>query len=102
MKTKEIIGVILGLVALVSAVYGATEFFAKQQDLKAVAMRLDHKILEDQAAAMQQRVWALEDRYGPGCAACPADVKDEFRRLLKQLEGLQKKLEVIYRQMQGG
>ena len=66
----------------------ADDRFAKQEYVETVAGRLDTKILEDRAYRLRQRIWALEDRYGPNCGKR----RDECRRLKYELDQIRRKL----------
>ena len=59
-------------------------------DVEQVAFRLDQKILSDQLAATQTRIWALQDRYPSG--NMPQAVLEEYRALLERKRILQEKL----------
>ena len=59
-------------------------------DVEQVAFRLDQKILSDQLAATQARIWALQDRYPSG--NMPQAVLEEYRALLERKRQLQEKL----------
>ena len=58
-------------------------------DVEQVAFRLDQKILSDQLAAIQARVWALEDRYSAG--AMPQVVLEEYSALIERIEERQRR-----------
>lgn len=60
------------------------------QDIEQVALRLDQKILSDQLASVQTRIWALQDRYPAG--DMPQAVLEEYRALSERKRRLQEKL----------
>lgn len=68
---------------------GVVQALAKEVDL--VKQRLDQKILHDRINGIQERIWKLEDRY-PNIEEMPSAVRDEYRRLIKELKELQEKL----------
>ena len=59
-------------------------------DVEQVAFRLDQKIISDQLASTQARIWALQDRYPSG--NMPQVVLEEYRALLERKKKLQEKL----------
>ncbi len=69
----------LGIIALIGASLGAVEYFAKASELQLVSLRLDQKINQDRCDWVQQRIWALDDRYDK--RVMPTTVKEEYRRL---------------------
>ena len=90
---KDYLGVIIALAAVIGVISGGLAYFAKAEDLKLVELRLDQKIVSDQVAQIQSRIWQLEDRnQGKPCVEWRAqDERDEYRRLLEQLKLLQEK-----------
>lgn len=63
---------------------------ALSSDVEQVAFRLDQKILSDQLASIQARIWALQDRYPGG--SMPQAVLEEYRALIERKRILQEKL----------
>ena len=77
---------------LVGAIVATHSYFAKASDLELVALRLDVKILNDRYNAVRERMWNLEKRFGDDCGTAPEEVKLEYRKLLLQLEEIQRDL----------
>ena len=73
----------LGIIALIGVSLGAVEYFAKASELQLVSLRLDQKISQDRCDWVQQRIWALDDRYDK--RVMPTTVKEEYRRLKAEL-----------------
>ncbi len=73
----------LGIIALIGVSLGAVEYFAKASELQLVSLRLDQKINQDRCDWVQQRIWALDDRYDK--RVMPTTVKEEYRRLKAEL-----------------
>lgn len=102
MNLKNVLAGVIAVMTIAGAVYGATELFARKTEVQLIAARLDQKIMGDQAAQIQNRIWRIEDRFGKDCQRCDDDTKKEWRRLKDQLYRLNKQLDVIYKQMKGG
>lgn len=94
-KLKDSLGVIIALAAVISICLGSMNYFAKASELQMVQMRLDQKIVSDQAHDVQRQLWALEERnreHGSDCAKWP-DERDrqQYREGRRQLEELRDK-----------
>ena len=90
---QKIIGIILGLSAIISLAFGADAYFAKSTKLTMVEKRLDQKIAQDQTNYLQEQLWKIEDRYRDKPKT--EDVIDRERRLKKELDDARKQLEII-------
>jgi hypothetical protein len=93
---QKIIGIIIGLSAVVSLAFGADAYFAKSDQLAAVEKRLEQKIVQDRASALQEQLWKIEDRYR-GKPKDPVTI-DRERRLKRELQDAEKQLEQIYKE----
>lgn len=92
-KISIIVGLILTAASIVGAGYKWHELNAYKCDVELVSFRLEQKILADQAFQIQQRIWALEDRFGgPGVPFADQRIKDEYRYLQMELENVKMKL----------
>jgi hypothetical protein len=81
MEIKALI-TIGGLLSLIVGSTLAVETrYAHEADVEQIAMRLDDKIRRDRCFAIQQRIWALQDRYGLNCGP----EKDTCRALRQQM-----------------
>jgi|OpeIllAssembly_1097287.scaffolds.fasta_scaffold1185872_1 uncharacterized protein YlxW (UPF0749 family) len=104
-KLKDYCGVLISLAAVIGLVLGAMNYFAKasdvavgqanlQQRVDLVELRLEQKIVNDQAYDTQKQVWTLEERnkdYGSDCSKWPdARDREQYRRLKNDLDELQK------------
>ena len=65
---------------------------ALSKDLDLVGKRLDQKIIQDRINAIQERLWRLEDKYGSIIADMASAIRDQYRRLLKELKDNEKRL----------
>ena len=94
----KVISTLLILFGLIGGTLGATSYFAKASDLNLVASRLEQKITSDNMMQIQERIWKLEDRYRDKetMRVCenkmPTETFEQYRRMKKQLEALEKKL----------
>ena len=96
---KDIIQLAIGIVAILSILLGAMNYFAKADDLKLVELRLDQKIVSDRIQQTQQRIWQLEDRHGGkpcGEWSTPTD-RDEYRKLKEEVERMKREQELLMR-----
>lgn len=59
--------------------------YAKSADAQLTNLRLEEKILTDRVAAIQSRIWSLDDRYGVDLFEAPGPVKEEYRQMAADL-----------------
>jgi len=73
---------VVTIFALIGGVVGAVDYFAKDEDLEQVSLRLDDKIRDDNVMYLERRIWQLEDRYkGIPKERWPQDDLNEYREL---------------------
>jgi hypothetical protein len=97
-KLKEYLGLIVTLAMVTGIVAAGLAYFAKAADLELVQLRLDQKIVADQAFDLQRQIWALEDRNKSyaDCRQWPDERdRDQYRRLKVQLDESQKRQEQL-------
>lgn len=82
------------LVFVVSSTIGFNAYFVKAADFKKLELRLEQKIVSDRADQLEQRAWALEDRY-KGVDNMPPELKIEYRKILQEKEYLRSNLDKI-------
>lgn len=94
------IGATIGAIAVIAGLlFGVSTYETKfatadelnqvVRDVVALSKRLENKIQEDRLHAIQQRVWALEDRYGGiNVPDAPAEVCDGYREQKYEAEML--------------
>jgi archaellum component FlaC len=91
-KISVILGLIIALTVIVGAGAKLDRRWAKADQLVMVAQRLDQKIIQDRINAIQERLWRLEDKYGNIIADMASTIRDQYRRLLKEIKDLEKRL----------
>ena len=106
-KIREYLGTIIALATVAGLLAGGMAYFAKASELKEVKeevvltqLRLDQKIVSDQAFDVQKQVWALEERNRtyPDCREWPDDRdREQYRKLKVQLDDLNKKQDQLIR-----
>lgn len=93
-KLKDYFGLIIAFAATIGIVLGAVNYFAKASDVELVQLRLEQKIVADQAYDAQKQIWALEERnkdFGSDCSRWPdARDREQYRKLKNDLTDLQK------------
>lgn len=89
---KKYLTIAVSILVFVSAIVGANEYLAKASELELISMRLDQKILNDRLYNLQNRVWAIEDRYGTDVTKMLENIRTEYRRLLREIEELKRRL----------
>jgi len=108
-KLKDYLGLIIAFVAVIGAISGGLAYFAKASELKEVRVelaqtnvRLDQKIVSDQAYDTQKQMWALEEKntkFGADCTAWPderdrkqyKELKAQHQELVDQKKAMMKK-----------
>ena len=70
--------------------------------MRLIAMRLDQKIVRDDARELQKRIWDYDDRYGVGCATCTPEQKALYREWVRQLKALEDQLKEYRKKQIGG
>lgn len=90
---KEIVEITIAFFVLLGMAWGATEYFAKHEDLVFVKASQQLHFTSHAINETQNRIWQLEDRHGTSNCNQWNDQKDknEYRRLQEKLEKLKKK-----------
>jgi len=99
-KYSSIITVIVSLVVIFTAGFGAVSYFAKADDLNTLKLVMNYGFLEIRAKALQERMWDLEKQYGIAKSQWPAHVKTEYLKLKEEREAILRKLDIIYAEQQ--
>lgn len=88
------VGILVSICILIGTGIQVDQRFAKAQEVRTLELRLEQKIQQDRAFALQERMWNLEDRYGK-IEDMPEDIRDSNRRSLKSYDEIQKMLDKI-------
>lgn len=91
-KISVILGLIISLTVIVGAAAKLDGRWAKTERLVMVEQRLDQKIIQDRINAIQERLWRLQDKYGDMVANMPEAIRDQYRRLLKEIKECEEQL----------
>lgn len=98
------IGSIVGAIAILTGIFFGVESYETKfatageleaviRNVEALSKRLDNKIQEDRLHAIQQRLWALEDRYGGiKVPKAPTEVSKSYREQKYEAELLKQKI----------
>ena len=83
---KDKLAPILTVLTIIGMAFGVYFFldatFAKCAEVKAIERRLDYKIESDTLNTLQERLWKMEDRYGPNPDKIPdPGVKQQMKEL---------------------
>ena len=101
MKTKELIGLIGGMLAIIGVAFGAyfhfeNKFFTiagaeeVKKEVSLISKRLDEKIQGDRFKTVEERIWRVEERMEKRKLT---DLeKEELRKLKAEKEDLSKSL----------
>ena len=87
-KLITLTGAIIALGSVVGILFALDSRYAHTDYVIQIEYRLDQKIIQDRAAALQERLWRLEDRY-----LDKAKNMEEYKRLQFELENLKIKMQ---------
>ena len=102
-EPTKIAGLVAAIGGAVATAWGGVSFIddrygktAEIQEVKQattfVNLRLEEKILTDRVAAIQQRIWKLEDRYGDTMTTAPDTAKEEHRQMQTDLASMHEQI----------
>ena len=92
MKVNTAIAVLVGLSTLLGTAFTIDSRYAKVDYVTQIDKRLELKILQDRANALQERMWKIEDRYGMEVSDMPEDKRDQYRKLKKEYDEIMEKI----------
>ena len=94
---KKLISSCLALGAFVGMLFGLYFFidtrYALSETVKQIEQRLDYKIVSDQYADNQKRIWQLQDRFTG--KQIPKEITDELRELWSKQNELRIKMDKL-------
>ena len=98
---NAILQVIGGLIIVITATFGAVNYFATASEVQMVATRLDQKIMSDRINQIRQMMWMLEDRNGGSDCSQWINQNDrnQYRSLQMQLEELIERFKIMLKQV---
>lgn len=101
MRFDDILKPVIILIGILSTAFGAYFFidttYAKASAVREVYVMVQEDRLNYRKEKLQERIWSLEDRYKK-IDSMDIATKDEYRKLQKELESLEKKIDNIYKQ----
>jgi len=101
-KYQTIIGIVVSLIVIFGAGFGAVGYFAKSSELQELTMETSYKFLEIRAKDLQNRMWAYEDRYGEDKRTWPRNAIQKWKEWKSEYDTIIKKLEIIFAQQKKG
>jgi len=97
-KYSNIIAIIVSLIVIFGAGFGAVSYFAKASEVKELVAEVSYRFLEIRAKDLQDKMWAYEDRYSENKAIWPKEKIRKWKEWKAEYEKIQKKLEIIFAQ----
>lgn len=92
-RLSLICGLILSFAGVLGLVYTLDGRWAKADEVKSIAQRLDEKIASDRSDRLQERIWRIEDRFKS--KEMPVAALQEYRDLKKEFEAIQLQLKKV-------
>lgn len=96
------LAVLVGVTTLIGAAFTFDGRYAKAQEMdeiknyvEAVQERLDLKILKDRATLLQERIWAIQDKFGYDVQDYPEEMKIQYRDYKKEHDDIMEKIKKI-------
>jgi len=91
-KISIILSLVISLTVIIGIGAKLDQRWAKAERLILVEQRLDQKIIQDRINAIEERLWRLQDKHGDLILNMPELIRDQYRRLLKEIKDLENKL----------
>ncbi|MBW2178764.1 MAG: hypothetical protein JRG81_00085 [Deltaproteobacteria bacterium] len=95
MNIKTVLGSVVILISIVTAVVGAEKYLAKASELHATNLRLDYKINRDIRNDTATQIYDIEKQYGTDETKMPEIIRKRYRDLKDTLKAVEKALEQI-------
>jgi len=97
LNIKSILGSVVVLITIASAVIAADHYLAKSYELIATNLRLDYKINKDIKRDVSNEIYAIEKRYGLDVSKMPElirnrylELKDDLKEIIKIMDEIRK------------
>jgi hypothetical protein len=100
MNYKSILAVVVSLIVIFGAGFGAFTYFAKASEVHELKLVMNYNFLEIRARALQERMWNMEKQYGFRLDKWPVKARQEYIKLQGERNAILKKLEIIYAEQQ--
>jgi len=101
-KYSTIIGLIVSLIVIFSAGFGAVSYFAKATELTSLKLVVNYGFLEVRAGDLQKRMWAIEKQYGTNMSKWPNHVIKDYNEYKEERDAILRKLDIIFAQQKKG
>lgn len=99
-RYQTAIGIIVSLIVIFGAGFGAVSYFAKASELHAMTLRVNYGFLEIRANALQERMWSIEKEFGFDKSKWSAKIHAEYMKLKAERDAILRKLDIIFAEMQ--
>jgi hypothetical protein len=101
-KYSTLIGLVVSLIVIFSAGFGAVGYFAKATELQSLELVVNYGFLEVRAQDLQKRMWAIEGQYGTDMNKWPNHVIIKYNEYKDEREAILRKLDIIFAQQKKG
>ena len=101
-KYSTIIGLLVSLIVVFSAGFGAVSYFAKATELKSLELAVNYGFLEMRANDLQKRMWAIEEQYGTDMSKWPNHIIKEYNKYKDERDSILRKLDIIFAEQKKG
>ena len=91
MKVKYL-EIALVLFTLIGGTYAASRVFATNERVDVVEQDLKEYKMVQRLHALEERVWAYDEKYGFGCERCPEEAKRTDLRLKQEIRDIERQL----------
>lgn len=95
-KYYALIGLVVSLIIIFTAGFGAVSYFAKATELFSLELKVDYSFLEMRANDLQKRMWTIEERYTLDKNKWPAHVVESYNKYNAEREVILRKLDIIF------
>lgn len=90
---KRYLEIIVILFAIVGGTVGAFQVFATNARVDVVEETVRKNELIRRLHAAEERVWALDEKFGFECERCSSELKKTYLRLKQEIRDIERKLE---------
>lgn len=101
-KYSALIGLVISLTIIFGTGFKAISYFAKSDELKVLALKVDYGFLEMRANDLQKRMWAIEKQYGTDMNKWPNHIVLEYNKYFDERSIILRKLDIIFAEQKKG